>query len=110
MFPTVKIRLSTVETAFLKSIFRKAEIVKMISLFLLLLLNGDGGRSFLFVNCFLFYDNISEIVYNKTMICFQHDCELFSDCDMIFKFVKQYKMLCLREKHASKTRKTVQPL
>ena len=79
----------------------------------------SGWKEFFFftVNSFIFYNNLSEIVYNKTINWPWHDSKSFFVCDMSFKFVTTMIhrsniscCACVRLKHASHTRKTVQPL
>ena len=72
---------------------------------------GDEKSSFL-VDIRFFYDNISKIVYNKTINCPRHDLKSFSVCDMNFKFLNTMILrcntrfcACVRFKHASYTRK-----
>ena len=57
---------------------------------------------FLVDNRFLFYNDFSEIAYNKTIDFSRNDWKLFSVCDMSFKFVKNEESellnvsLCMR--------------
>ena len=52
-----------------------------------ILMKGIERVIFLVDNRFLFYDNISEVVYNKKINCSHNDFKSFSVRDMSLKFV-----------------------